>query len=370
NLWEEKIGWDDPLPDSVLKVWSSIQSQLTSLEVIRIPRHAILPESLKLELLGFCDASEKAYAAVVFLKSSSPSATKISLLIAKTRVAPRKKETLPRLELCGAALLSKVVDAAKKFLKRDISGVHLWTDSTIVLAWLANPTSWKTFVSHRITDIVKNYPRSHWHHVKSGDNPADPASRGTLPNDLQDLFIWWNGPSWSKDANFNFAEEIQPSLPNPMPEVRKVKALLTTSDFPILERYSSLTRLLRVVAMCLRISPERRTPVPGQEFSVSELLTSLQRCISLSQSEAFSQEIQALQGNLTLNKRSKILPLSPFLDSVGLLRVGGRLRHSSLPEDQKHPILLPSSASSPVSNALFPAEAYAQTSSAIAVATL
>ncbi|CAG7727779.1 unnamed protein product, partial [Allacma fusca] len=157
------------------------------------------------------------------------------------------------------------------------------------------------------------------------------------------LSIWWNGPSWSKEANFNFADEIQPSLPNPMPEVRKVKALFTTSDFPILERYSSLTRLLRVVAMCFRISPERRTAVAGQEFSVSELLTSLQRCISLSQREAFSQEIQALQGNLTLNKRSKILALSQFLDSIGLLRVGGRLKHSSLPEDQKHPILLPSS---------------------------
>ncbi|CAG7659602.1 unnamed protein product [Allacma fusca] len=291
---------------------------MKSLEAIRIPRHAILEEKPKLELLGFCDASEKAYAAVLYLKSYSSSNHKISLLLAKTRVAPKKKETLPRLELSGAVLLAKLATTAKKFLRREISHVHLWTDSTIVLAWLSNPNRWKTFVSNRITEIVQSYPRPHWHHVKSEDNPADPASRGIFPEDLRNLPIWWNGPSWCTSKEFNFPEEHK-------------------------DRYSSLTRLLRVVATCLRLSPKRRVPVPSQEYSVGELLTALHRCIGLAQESAFPQELQSLRSSQPLSKNSKILPLSPFLDPVGLLRVGGRLRHSNLPEDQKFPILLPSS---------------------------
>ncbi|CAG7717748.1 unnamed protein product, partial [Allacma fusca] len=77
----------------------TILQTLKSIASVKIPRYAKLPSS-KLQLLGFCDASEKAYAAAVYLKSVNADEVSINLLIAKTRVAPKKQETLPRLELC------------------------------------------------------------------------------------------------------------------------------------------------------------------------------------------------------------------------------------------------------------------------------
>ncbi|CAG7734124.1 unnamed protein product, partial [Allacma fusca] len=188
------MSWDDPLPENVLSSWMAILQTLKSVAGIKIPRHAKLPSS-KLELLGFCDASEKAYAADVYLRSVNADQISNNLLTAKTRVAPKKHETLPRLELCGALLLDKLLDTVKSHLRHPIEETHLWTDSTIVLSWIADPSNWKTFVSNRISTIVKSYPRSCWHHVRSHDNPADCASRGINPKELEDHPLWWHGPS-------------------------------------------------------------------------------------------------------------------------------------------------------------------------------
>mgnify|MGYP003440257003 FL=1 len=108
-----------------------------NVEKIFIPRWVNFHPENNIEIHGFCDASEKAYAAALYVRAvSSPFEIKTHLFASKTKVAPVKFETLPRLELCGAALMAKMVDSLNSQLKFPKEKIYLWTDSTIVLAWL------------------------------------------------------------------------------------------------------------------------------------------------------------------------------------------------------------------------------------------
>ena len=131
-----------------------------------------------IELHGFSDASEDAYTGVVYIRVQDCSGAMHSLLaLAKTKVAPIKRLTLPRLELCGAKLVSQLLQHARKALNVSIQNVFAWTYSTIVLNWLiGNPRRFKTFVGNRVLCILQSIPPDCWNHVCSSQNPADCAS--------------------------------------------------------------------------------------------------------------------------------------------------------------------------------------------------
>lgn len=130
------------------------------------------------QLYGFSDAFERAYAAVVYLRAVVDGQPSTSLVMAKTKVAPLKRVSLPRLELCAAALLSKIAEQVWTTLDLDASRVYLWTDSTVTLGWVrGHPARWTTFVANRVAEIQRTNPDARWRHVPGRDNPADCASR-------------------------------------------------------------------------------------------------------------------------------------------------------------------------------------------------
>ncbi|XP_054742580.1 uncharacterized protein LOC129247471 [Anastrepha obliqua] len=200
NIWLEGTDWDDTVSAVTLDRWQTFMQNYGEIDNIRIPRWVHYSPADDAEIHGFCDASEKAYAAAVYLRVKKRDQVYLNLLLAKTRVAPVKTISLPRLELCGAVLLADIIETVTENLNLAHLDVHLWTDSTIVLAWIRKPPcSWSTFVAHRVTKIVEKVGNNNWRHVDSASNPADLASRGLPAKELVHNSLWWQGPSYLQE---------------------------------------------------------------------------------------------------------------------------------------------------------------------------
>ncbi|GFS58718.1 uncharacterized protein TNCV_4518521 [Trichonephila clavipes] len=204
SLWSLKIDWIDELPSERAKEWHRFLEDFNSVRSICIGRCIVHPQATRVELHGFADASEKCYGAVLYCRSQSPDvATTVKLVTSKSRVAPVKSVTIPRLELCAAVLLAKLMKRVETALQMKTPPVYLWSDSTIVLAWIQKePNLLKTFVANRVATIQHLINAEQWHHVSSEQNPADLVSRGLDPSSLLNNSLWWNGPKFLTTKDF------------------------------------------------------------------------------------------------------------------------------------------------------------------------
>ncbi|RLU22410.1 hypothetical protein DMN91_004688 [Ooceraea biroi] len=215
QLWRSKVGWDDPIPETIACRWNSIYGNLSQLNQVRLNRWAALElDSERADLHGFSDASNVAYAAAVYLRVVSRSGdVKVTLLAAKSRVAPVNSLTVPRLELCAAVLLSRLMEFVRDALEIDRSSCICWTDTIIVLAWLdCHPSHWKTFVANRVAEIRSRLPDVDWRYVPTAENPADCASQGLLGSELLSHSLWWHGPPWLR-SSANSWPQVDRQLP-------------------------------------------------------------------------------------------------------------------------------------------------------------
>ncbi|XP_029161712.1 uncharacterized protein LOC114933354 [Nylanderia fulva] len=191
RLWIAKCDWDEVAPPNLLEAWQQYHTHLKQLEEVMIPRWIQLGHHvLHLELHGFSDASTKAYAAAVYIRVVTVDGmVSVNLLAAKSKVAPVKVMSVPRLELSAAQLLARLIHFIREALDFREVNVYCWTDSTITLAWLSRPsTTWKTFIANRVADIHTLLPDIPWRHVPTKENPADCASRGISPTTLPQTF--------------------------------------------------------------------------------------------------------------------------------------------------------------------------------------
>ena len=258
KIWERKVDWDEAVPQDIIEIWLRWRSELHTLSEKHLPR-CHFPRGMRgcsTQLHGFSDASEEAFAAVVYLRVLDPDgAVHVSLVLSKTRVAPIKRMTIPRLELCGAHLLSQILSHVNGVLHLPNCEVHAWSDSMVVLGWLTgDPRRFKPYVGNRVTHIMENIPSSQWRHVSGVDNPADCASRGLFPSELLQHHLWWNGPKWLPLDPAYWPQSLS-SYNCVTPEEERHISLTSTIQQDCLismSRYSSLTRLKRVTSWILR----------------------------------------------------------------------------------------------------------------------
>lgn len=135
EIWKLSIDWDGPVPKTFRHSWNKYYKSLTTLRQIRIPRNFNLHSEKSLEIHGFGDASEKAYGACIYCVHKAKEGQQKSFLIcSKAKVAPLKILSLPKLELCAALLLSRLVAAFVGAIKHPIKNIYLWSDSTITIS--------------------------------------------------------------------------------------------------------------------------------------------------------------------------------------------------------------------------------------------
>lgn len=347
RLWLKGVAWDEEVDYELHQEWSSLRESLQQVDEIKLNRWMYTTQTNQnnVTLHGFADASTKAYAAVVYLRvETEDKEIKTSLVAARTRVAPVKAVTVPRLELCGALLLSKLVKQVKEALRIPIQNVHLWTDSTIVLSWLSgDPNRWNVFVKNRVTEILDNTSHQ-WYHVSSHDNPADVASRGMAIKDLKNYDIWWNGPGWLKRTKIEYrkpdVKETEVERRTTIQTNLKVNHQQEGNIYSHFETFETLQELLKTITYCKRFLRSRIDKNTEANISTEEYEQSLKCCIKMAQRESFQDEIVALEHEKQVRKKSAMKSLNAYLDEENIIRVGGRLRHAELKEERKHPIIL------------------------------
>lgn len=347
-LWIAEVGWDQPIPEEAVILWTKYHDELPALASLRIPRRVTISNATY-ELHGFSDSSEAAYAAVVYLRVDSGTEVQCHLLMGKSKVSPATKLSIPRLELCGAWLLARLLAYVRPNVATlNISNVTAWTDSTVTLAWIRSPTAkLKTFVANRVAKIQQNTDVGNWRHVPTSVNPADCASRGLSPNGLASHSLWWNGPNflrqpehlWPQELPMNPTNHREEELEeNPVTLVVRVK----TEECPLLYQSDNFPKILRLTAYWLRVRnylSNKRTSMLTTLPTAEEIEKAVEAQVRWTQQVAFYDEFCSLEAGKSCSVRLR--KLAPFLDDDKLLRVGGRLKHAQIPYKEKYPLLLP-----------------------------
>ncbi|XP_029169406.1 uncharacterized protein LOC114939309, partial [Nylanderia fulva] len=323
STWLQQLDWDAPLPAKDARHWQQLLDQLPLLRHIRVNRWLSTDnDHSRLQLHGFADASERGYAAVVYLRTTERGKPSINLLMAKSKVAPVKQVSLPRLEFISVVRFPG----------------HASLDP-------GHTPRWKTFVANRVAHIQTQLPDARWRHVAGKNNPADCASRGITPGELINHALWWTGPTWlALDETAWPSSEVH-IAEDDLPEQRTTSLMTKGSvvvEPDILLRFSALHRLLRVTAWCRRwLNVASREVTPGCPLHPDELDAALLQWLRVVQALHFPDEIAAATAGRSGPPRSSLIKLNPFIDDQGVLRVGGRLKHALLPYDEKHPVIIP-----------------------------
>ncbi|GFV56176.1 uncharacterized protein TNCV_1489531 [Trichonephila clavipes] len=213
----------------------------------------------KVTLHGFSDASEAAYACVVYEVQRDRETTKVVMLGGKSKVAPLKPICIPRLELNGALLLARFFETLCNCLK-DYVNIYAWTDSQVVLSWLSfPPRNSKPFVANRTSEILDVIPCKQWRYVPSKENPTDLGSRGMSPKHLTDCSLWWEGPqwlstdeAWPKQPTIKDKRDIEKSVIIETKRTLVFSVYCKNDIIDMFDKHSSFSKIIHILAFCLR----------------------------------------------------------------------------------------------------------------------
>ncbi|XP_055614781.1 uncharacterized protein LOC129761103 [Toxorhynchites rutilus septentrionalis] len=358
ELWRTGINWDEQIQDTELNRWREWVQMIQFISTIRIPRcyfeEATNSTYENAQLHAFVDASPAAYCCVVYLRVMNSAGSGVCVLVAaKTKVAPLKPMSIPRLELQGCALGARMLMFVQENHTIPITKRYLWTDNTTALSWIrADPRNYRPFVAHRVVEILETTNAKEWRYVPSASNPADEGTKwGKGPYFSTDSH-WFSGPEFLQQPED--AWPISPAMPSVETEEIRASVLFHLAYEPVIqfERFSKWERLHCTVAYVLRfvnnISRER-SKMSG-EFQQEEFQAAEAVIMQQVQWQSFPDEMVILTKNKSvargdmqpIPKSSYLFKLVPSLDENGVMRQTGRIGASKQASyNLRYPVILP-----------------------------
>uniref|UniRef100_A0A7I4YY06 Integrase catalytic domain-containing protein n=1 Tax=Haemonchus contortus TaxID=6289 RepID=A0A7I4YY06_HAECO len=344
DMWIKSYQWDDPFEDADIARWKKLAEDLVH-PIPSVPR-CLIPSAdspVDYELCVFGDASKRLYASCVYLRCRSPSSTTTHLLMAKSLLGPRNPITMPRMELLATLISLRLVRFVHTQLRFNISAVHVFSDSQIVLHWIHSTRSLRTFVRNRIMEIraiVDKFRDAHiplrFYYVQSQYNPADCASRG-IPTSHARHHIWWSGPSFLRlpssrwPGSQDFA--TPPANDNEVQDEYQTLVLSNIPQYTSPFRFRSVsryTRLVRSTVYALKFIVHLATKIEATLSSFEVTSFNLTKDISASEF-AVAEALLIKEHYRECENILSRMPLSRFnahRSADGLIRCPHRMEHA------------------------------------------
>ena len=337
----------------MLHEWSRWRAELLLQEKLKILRHFRSSSDDSIQLHVFSDASDRGYGSCAYLRVGSPSGqVNCCLIIGKSRVAPTKKQTIPRLELTAAVLVCGLGKMIKQELEVQIKKEYYWVDSMNVLGYINNTSRhFKTFVANRLSVIQETTTPYQWRYVPTALNPADLASRRIRPCDTQALKTWTEGPKFLQQPLNKWpcskGDHIIQDDDTEIKVESHVNIKLADSTESLVEYHSEYGQLLQTVAWyrCFFKYLQMKRMDQVSSITKGSLTNDEVMCAKLSvvrfvKGKHLLGDIKRLQDGQCVKKLSPLHRLPPFLDN-GILRIGGRVRNADLEFNARYPMVIP-----------------------------
>ncbi|XP_058816216.1 uncharacterized protein LOC131679498 [Topomyia yanbarensis] len=382
DIWRTGCQWDDLIDDVSYQKWIRWSQLLSSIERFKVPRSyfgaAKASEIEDMQLHIFTDASETAYGCVAYLRAVIRGEVKCALVMSRSKVAPLKQVSIPRLKLLGAVLGARLVRTVHESHSFQINKQFIWTDSQTVLSWIrSDQRRYKQFVGFRIGEILSLTKLTEWFWVPTKLNVADQLTKWSKDFDLLSDSTWVNSPRFLYHAVEDWPMKNLPPA-NTTEELRVhllLQDVVVPESFIDFRRFSKWTVLVRTMATVHRFAtncrkkseglpietlkatpnqrklmvtcaiPSRRVPLQQEEYQKAE-----RALLKIAQLDAYRDELAVLLRNkerpisewLTIEKSSVLYRLTPLIEEDGLIRMEGRAANAEfLPFDLRFPIIVP-----------------------------
>ena len=357
ELWAKKSDWDQTIDELSSKKWEECLENILKVSSLRFPRWIYDSQEDLMELHIFCDASEKAFAATVYSRvNAKGEGIRTNLVMAKSRVAPIKNETISRLELVACVIGTRLLNAINIAYNTPSNRVYFYTDSRNALCWINMPAhKLKTYVYNRSAEIQRVSNSVQWSHVSTDVNPADVATRFIATEDLAENKLWFEGPPFLKDPSYTF----KPFEANPADLTKEGKSEIKTPTDTVLiyfspgcvnywsrkvdllsvgKLYNDLHKMRKLLMRIFSgIGNWRKCKITSKE-SFTKANDFIYR---LSQMESFYDDLCLIGNKKKIPGGNILSKYSPYIDQNGILRSNSRLNEMDfLPESTRRPIIL------------------------------
>lgn len=342
-IWRTNVTWDEQINDEEMVLWKQWLIELRNITNVEIRRWYFVDSDVDwYELHVFVDAGEEAAAAVAYVVRCGNGCRESVLISSKSKVAPNRCISIPRMELQAAVIGVRLSNLIKDSHSLKFRSCSYWTDSRNVLCWIRSPQRFKIFVAHRISEIRDTSAAVDWRWVPSKLNPADHVTkwRQREENTPPD---WFSGPEFIRQSAADWPAEPSnlPKLSDDILEVRcnvhihQEKGCICVN----IERFSSINRLLRSQARVLKFVYRKHNYNVATVEDLKDARTYVTREVQIRE---FPEDYQRLKDGKLLLRDSKLKRYSPFMDPEGLIRMRSRLQEAEyLTSDQCNPIILP-----------------------------